>query len=120
MRDQGATVSALRDLRSLGVRLALGDFGTDHSSLSHLRDFPIDILKIAQAVRRPHRRRGGRDGLRRRDPPARRRARPKRCACSTAPLGQGYHFARPLARAGAEEHLRGLASQAPCGWLSAA
>jgi EAL domain-containing protein (putative c-di-GMP-specific phosphodiesterase class I) len=30
------------------VRLALDDFGTGYSSLSHLRDFPIDILKIAK------------------------------------------------------------------------
>jgi EAL domain-containing protein (putative c-di-GMP-specific phosphodiesterase class I) len=30
------------------VRLALDDFGTGYSSLSHLREFPIDILKIAK------------------------------------------------------------------------
>jgi diguanylate cyclase len=33
-------------LRALGVRLALDNFGTGHSSLSHLRNFPIDIVKI--------------------------------------------------------------------------
>ena len=32
----------------LGVRLALDDFGTGYSSLSHLRDFPIDFLKVAK------------------------------------------------------------------------
>lgn len=33
-------------LRELGVRLALDGFGTGHSSLGHLRELPIDILKI--------------------------------------------------------------------------
>jgi diguanylate cyclase (GGDEF)-like protein len=48
MRDQEATIETLHVLRRLGVRLALDDFGTGYSSLSHLRDFPIDILKIAK------------------------------------------------------------------------
>lgn len=37
---------ALRLLNSEGVRIALDDFGTGYSSLSHLRDFPVDVLKI--------------------------------------------------------------------------
>ena len=36
----------LADLRALGVRLALDDFGTSYSSLSLLRTLPIDALKI--------------------------------------------------------------------------
>lgn len=36
----------LEALKSLGVRLAVDDFGTGYSSLSHLRDLPIDCLKI--------------------------------------------------------------------------
>ena len=48
MRDPLATIETLRELRTLGVRLALDDFGTGHSSLSHLRDFPITMLKIAK------------------------------------------------------------------------
>ena len=36
----------LRDLKGLGVRLAVDDFGTGYSSISYLRRFPIDILKI--------------------------------------------------------------------------
>jgi EAL domain-containing protein (putative c-di-GMP-specific phosphodiesterase class I) len=31
------------------VRIAIDDFGTGYSSLSHLRQFPIDILKIDQS-----------------------------------------------------------------------
>jgi EAL domain-containing protein (putative c-di-GMP-specific phosphodiesterase class I) len=30
----------------MGVRLALDDFGTGYASLSHLRQFPLDVLKI--------------------------------------------------------------------------
>ncbi|MDT9692820.1 aminotransferase class I/II-fold pyridoxal phosphate-dependent enzyme [Streptomyces sp. P9(2023)] len=37
------TMGALRDL---GVSLAIDDFGTGFSSLSYLRDFPIDVLKV--------------------------------------------------------------------------
>ena len=33
-------------MRRLGVRIAIDDFGTGHSSLSYLRSFPVDILKI--------------------------------------------------------------------------
>lgn len=37
---------ALQKLHDKGVRIALDDFGTGYSSLSHLRDFPVDIVKI--------------------------------------------------------------------------
>jgi EAL domain-containing protein (putative c-di-GMP-specific phosphodiesterase class I) len=37
---------ALEELASLGVHIALDDFGTGYSSLAHLRQFPVDILKI--------------------------------------------------------------------------
>ncbi|MBU2340868.1 MAG: sensor domain-containing phosphodiesterase [Alphaproteobacteria bacterium] len=36
----------LTELRDNGVSIALDDFGTGYSSLSHLRDFPIDKVKI--------------------------------------------------------------------------
>jgi predicted signal transduction protein with EAL and GGDEF domain len=40
------TVSTLRSLRKTGVRIALDDFGVGYSSLSYLRDFPFDKLKL--------------------------------------------------------------------------
>jgi diguanylate cyclase (GGDEF)-like protein/PAS domain S-box-containing protein len=46
--DRGAEYvsRALRMLHEAGVRVALDDFGTGYSSLSHLRDFPVEVLKI--------------------------------------------------------------------------
>jgi diguanylate cyclase (GGDEF)-like protein len=41
-----ATVERLTELKELGVRLAVDDFGTGNASLRHLTRFPIDILKI--------------------------------------------------------------------------
>lgn len=37
---------ALKTLSRAGVRIALDDFGTGYSSLSHLRDYPVDVVKI--------------------------------------------------------------------------
>ncbi|WP_430867933.1 sensor domain-containing protein [Demequina aurantiaca] len=39
----------LRELRSQGVRVAIDDFGTGFSSLSRLRQLPVDMVKIDQA-----------------------------------------------------------------------
>jgi diguanylate cyclase (GGDEF)-like protein/PAS domain S-box-containing protein len=46
MDDVMATTGALLEVRGLGVRLALDDFGTGTTSLSQLRRFPLDTLKI--------------------------------------------------------------------------
>lgn len=46
MLNTDRTVSTLSSLRALGVRIAIDDFGTGHSSLSYLRRFPIDRVKI--------------------------------------------------------------------------
>lgn len=47
--DHDRAVVVLRDLKQLGVRLALDDFGTDGSSLSHLQDVAVDIVKLDRA-----------------------------------------------------------------------
>ena len=39
-------VAALEALRAAGMTIALDDFGTGFSSLSHLRNFPVDAIKI--------------------------------------------------------------------------
>jgi diguanylate cyclase (GGDEF)-like protein/PAS domain S-box-containing protein len=41
-----AIVTNLERLDALGVRLVLDDFGTGYSSFQHLKDFPIDMVKI--------------------------------------------------------------------------
>ncbi len=46
IEDGGHVRDTLAALSALGVRLALDDFGTGYSSLVHLRDFPVDTLKI--------------------------------------------------------------------------
>lgn len=48
IRDTPATLRMLRDLKSLGLRIAVDDFGTGYSALSYLRQFPIDMLKISK------------------------------------------------------------------------
>jgi diguanylate cyclase (GGDEF)-like protein len=46
LQDGEATLATLRDLRALGVRVAMDDFGTGYSSLGYLRSFPFDKIKI--------------------------------------------------------------------------
>jgi diguanylate cyclase (GGDEF)-like protein len=41
------TIATLDSLRDMGVRVVIDDFGTGYFSLSHLRQFPVDALKIA-------------------------------------------------------------------------
>jgi EAL domain-containing protein (putative c-di-GMP-specific phosphodiesterase class I) len=111
MHDTEATIARLTALKALGVRLAVDDFGTGYSSLRYLRRFPIDILKMAKPFV---------DGLDTGDDEGRALARAivdlatsLKLACIAegieAPaqadvlreigcgLGQGFHFARPMA-----------------------
>ena len=44
--DNEATLGMLRQIQGLGVKIALDDFGTGFSSLSYLRSFPFDRIKI--------------------------------------------------------------------------
>jgi diguanylate cyclase (GGDEF)-like protein len=46
LRNAEATQSALFGLRELGVGVAIDDFGTGYASLSYLRTFPVDTVKI--------------------------------------------------------------------------
>jgi len=49
MQNTDMNLERFRELKALGVRLAIDDFGVGHSSLSYLHRFPIDILKIDRA-----------------------------------------------------------------------
>src|SRR4051794_37830097 len=108
-QDIEETTRKLGLLKDLGVRLALDDFGTGYSSLSYLRRFPIDSLKIGKsfidgvttsseghAVVAAITQLGQdlhlevvAEGLETGDQLEALRS----LAC---PLGQGYHFSRPL------------------------
>src|SRR6266511_2028057 len=46
MEDAESTSGALRELKSLGVSLAVDDFGTGYSSLIYLKRFSVDELKV--------------------------------------------------------------------------
>lgn len=47
--DSEMTLRIMQELKRLGVTLALDDFGTGWSSLSYLRVFPIDRIKVDQS-----------------------------------------------------------------------
>jgi diguanylate cyclase (GGDEF)-like protein len=46
MKDPERAVVVMEQLRAMGVRLSIDDFGTGHSSLGYLKRFPIDRLKV--------------------------------------------------------------------------
>ena len=46
INDIGQMKKVLSKIKELGALIALDDFGTGYSSLSHIRELPIDIIKI--------------------------------------------------------------------------
>jgi EAL domain-containing protein (putative c-di-GMP-specific phosphodiesterase class I) len=118
------TVATLESLRKLGVRIVIDDFGTGYFSLSHLRQFPVDALKVASEFVQD----SGTDsrssalaraivalsesldivtvaeGIETADQAERMRA----LGCT---FGQGYHFAQPLAPANIDAGVEGLAQR---------
>ena len=46
IQDVEKAVMTLKQLKELGVHIAVDDFGTGYSSLNYLKRFPIDVLKI--------------------------------------------------------------------------
>jgi EAL domain-containing protein (putative c-di-GMP-specific phosphodiesterase class I) len=46
LRDEATVHDVLHKLRGIGVQIALDDFGTAYASLSYLRSFPFDKIKI--------------------------------------------------------------------------
>ncbi|PWE52675.1 bifunctional diguanylate cyclase/phosphodiesterase [Metarhizobium album] len=47
--DQQRALHAIRQLKTLGVKIAMDDYGTGYSSLSTLQSFPFDKIKIDRA-----------------------------------------------------------------------
>ncbi len=39
----------LGNIKKLGIRIALDDFGTGYSSLNHIREIPLDVIKVDQS-----------------------------------------------------------------------
>jgi diguanylate cyclase (GGDEF)-like protein/PAS domain S-box-containing protein len=52
LQDPAAAEPILRAIHELGLRIALDDFGSGYSSLSRLRDMPVETLKIDRAFMR--------------------------------------------------------------------
>jgi diguanylate cyclase (GGDEF)-like protein len=49
MKNLDNTLKILNDFKNIGISIAIDDFGTGHSSLSYLKKFPINTLKIDQS-----------------------------------------------------------------------
>jgi len=49
LEDNETTIAMLHQLRMLGVRIVMDDFGIGYSSLSYLQSFPFDTIKIDRA-----------------------------------------------------------------------
>lgn len=48
INDMNRMKKILNRIRNLGVRIALDDFGTGYSSLNHIREIPLDVIKVDQ------------------------------------------------------------------------
>jgi EAL domain-containing protein (putative c-di-GMP-specific phosphodiesterase class I) len=49
MNNPEFAIDVLSNLKSMGIKISVDDFGTGFSSLSHLKRLPIDCLKVDQA-----------------------------------------------------------------------
>jgi len=49
MENLEPAIAILEKLKRMGITIAMDDFGTGYSSLSHLRQLPVDVVKIDQS-----------------------------------------------------------------------
>ena len=49
INDMTRMKEILGNIKKLGVRIALDDFGTGYSSLNHIREIPLDVIKVDQS-----------------------------------------------------------------------
>lgn len=52
IKNEENTIKILKDLKALGVNISIDDFGIGYSSLSYLKRYPVDTLKIAMELTR--------------------------------------------------------------------
>lgn len=49
MKNAESAINTLRELKAMGIKISIDDFGSGYSSLSYLKHLPIDVLKIDQS-----------------------------------------------------------------------
>ncbi len=125
IEDPEIAVVKLKELRALGVRIAMDDFGTGYSSLSYLSRFPVDIIKMDRSFLRPDASREAADlssavvalgstlalevvaeGIELDE--QLRRLRDLGCE-----FGQGFHFAHPMESGALVDFLEGTSASSP-------
>ena len=128
MDDEQLAAERLRELKALGVRLAIDDFGVGYSSLGYLRRFDVDVLKLDRSFIQ-----GitisGRElafatsivelskllGVRTVAEGVESVEQVRKLREIGCDLAQGYFFARPLKVAGVRDFLRRAEEQGPTG-----
>jgi len=49
MKEPEYIIESLKQLKQLGVKVAIDDFGTEYSSLNYIKQLPVDKIKIVMS-----------------------------------------------------------------------